>query len=256
MPNQYKEALIEQGRKNTLKLLAFLEKHKYSTTPILQKLIGLSRQGIYGLLKRLELKNLIKIHKYKNAMGSMNLIGIRLDGLSVLASARYDNLPESATQKQKDDILDIKESRCFNISKFKYSQMNHTLTIQNVHADLANRNYDIYGLSYDIKITKIITASENGHALKKSIAIDKKTLPDLIVHTKDHGNIACEIELTTKSAIRYKNLVARHEIKVQEGSYAYVFYFVPKNLKSIKHKIMKYASNENQIFYFFNLPDS
>ena len=201
MANEHKLALIKQGRRNTLKMLSLLEKYKYSTPSILGKLLDISRQGVYQLVKRSIAKNLVEAHHFNNGLGNRKIVGIKMDGLAMLASARLDKLPEDATDQEKNQAAKIRATRRFEISKFKDTQLRHTLTTQSVHVDLLNKLNNKYSLSEELEIKKIETASDVAYRLKqskKTPSTSNQKFPDLILFTKDHGIIAGEIEIRLK----------------------------------------------------------
>ena len=186
--NLYDPAKSKQkGIDNEHKILQFLLKEKYSTSPILTSILGYKdRSSVLKILRRLEKKELIRKHKIDIFR---TLYGITNNGLHV-------------AQSDQDKITDW---QYFEPSKVNPITLDHQLGIQKIHAICLK-----LGLYF-----------MPGRELGSRADSDK--ISDGVINI--FGNkIALEMERHVKSRRRYDAVIYNYLKLVKTGEYQSILY--------------------------------
>ena len=161
----------------TLKALSFLQDETYSTTAVLQELLGYtSRQGIKGMLNKLVKEHLVKHHPIKNLAGrGIDLWGITKRGLYAIDESGV--LPDNV--------------RGFEPSRVSLMALPHKVEVQKVKIALLNCGWSIDNIQ--------------DHAWQDKI-------PDIVIsHPTEDAIFALEIELHVKSQKRYAAVIQHYK---------------------------------------------
>lgn len=230
-----KTKLISLGKKNKISVLMFLYKFKYSTIPVLQEYLNVTREGLFLIRKKMEKEGLILSFSYNNGFAKIKIIGITEKGLSLITSYKPH----------------LYQTRAFYPSKFKETQFKHHIGIQQIINDLKYNKLEKYKLNNIEQLKGFDTTFEIRKKRLNEIDnmyIRTQKYPDLLLYVtykKMMKKIAIELELTPKSIKRYKDIVAHHFNFIRHGFYSKVIYVIPNKIKSIEKNISNFANQKN-----------
>lgn len=191
-------------------ILAFLRTERWSHQDILQKLLKLqSRQAAHKTLTGMENKGLIKRYAIESGFGRpMSIWGITPHG--VMMSFSEDTL--------------LVETRAFELSKLKPTQVNHTLDIQLARVKAENANFSNW-----------TTAGFAKKGIKN---------PDATAIRPDGKVIAFEIERTLKALRRYPDVLISHLSARKSGMWNEIYYLMPdQNMKARVQRVFNSISS-------------
>lgn len=192
---------------NKQKILTFLGQEKFSTSQILQTLLGLkARSPTCKLLRKMVNDGVLKRHQFTP---TIILWGITFQGLCEIENVDMDAF----------------DSHVFEPSKVNILTLEHTLSSQQVHAECVR-----LGLGYVA-----------GRTLGSRA--DSSKVPDGIILINEH-RIALEIERHVKSKRRYDSIIYNYLKAIKAGKYQHVLYVMPdtKVAQKIKNAILNLGS--------------
>jgi hypothetical protein len=197
----------KKGVENERKILQFLLKEKYAISSILTKILGFkNRNSVLKILKRMEVKGLIKKHK--------------INIFTMLYGITNQGVHEAQSIQEK-----ITDWHYFEPSKINPLTLQHQLGIQSVHADCVSKGIDF----------------TPGRELGSRADSDK--IADGVININGK-KIALEVERHVKSKRRYDAVIYNYLKLIKSGEYYCILYVSDtrakaEQIKKAMHSISK-----------------
>jgi hypothetical protein len=191
-----REDRLQAGKDKREKILKFLRDEIWTTSAVLQKLLGFKTiQAANQTLQRMEKEDTVRRHVVGSSMIKANIWGITPHGLALSFSAgeEYEHRPT------------------FEPSKLTISRIPHQIELQ-------------------IARLKAEEAGWQNWVRGERLGFEVDMRPDAVVVANDGAKVAIEYERTIKTRKRYQQIIVNHLKKIKEGAWSRCVYVCPDSL--------------------------